>query len=58
MARNEDDGSELPFEGAFRTEIMPASVTVLTWYPDGRGVVRLLNGLPTTAAYVGEGRVR
>ena len=42
---------ELPFEGAFRTEIMPASVTVLTWYPDGRGVVRLLNGLPTTAAY-------
>ena len=52
------DVLELPFEGAFRTEIMPASVTVLTWYPDGRGVVRLLNGLPTTAAYVGEGRVR
>ncbi len=52
------DVLELPFEGAFRTEIMPASVTVLTWYPDGRGVVRLLNGLPMTRAYVGEARVR
>ncbi len=52
------DVLELPFEGAFRTEIMPASVTVLTWYPDGRGVVRLLNGLPMTGAYVGAASVR
>lgn len=49
---------ELPFEAAFRTEVMPASVTVLAWYPDGHGVVRLLNGLPAPASYVGVGRVR
>ena len=49
---------ELPFEAAFKTEIMPASVTVLTWYPDGRGVIRLLNGSPDPTAYVGPGRVR
>jgi probable phosphoglycerate mutase len=48
---------DLPFEAAFKTEIMPASVTVLTWYPDGRGVVRLLNGLPGPSAYVGISRV-
>jgi ribonuclease H / adenosylcobalamin/alpha-ribazole phosphatase len=52
------DVLDLPFEAAFKTEIMPASVTVLTWYPDGRGVVRLLNGLPAPSAYVGPGRVR
>ncbi len=52
------DVLDLPFEAAFKTEIMPASVTVLTWYPDGRGVVRLLNGLPAPAAYVGPGQVR
>jgi ribonuclease H / adenosylcobalamin/alpha-ribazole phosphatase len=52
------DVLDLPFEAAFKTEIMPASVTVLTWYPDGRGVVRLLNGLPAPSAYVGHGRVR
>lgn len=49
---------DLPFEAAFKTEIMPASVTVLTWYPDGRGVVRLLNGLPAPSAYVGSSSVR
>ena len=49
---------DLPFEAAFKTEIMPASVTVLTWYPDGRGVVRLLNGLPDPSAYVGISHVR
>ena len=49
---------ELPMDGLFRTEVMPASVTVLTWYPDGRGVVRLLNGLPGTASYLGASRIR
>lgn len=49
---------ELPMDGLFRSEVMPASVTVLTWYPDGRGVVRLLNGLPGTDAYVGASRIR
>ncbi len=37
---------ETPLSALFRTEITPASVTILAWYPDGRGVVRLLNGQP------------
>ena len=37
---------ELPLTSLFRTEIAPASVTVLAWWPDGRAVVRLLNGRP------------
>ena len=38
---------DMPLTSLFRTEISPASVTVLAWYPDGRPVVRLLNGQPT-----------
>jgi probable phosphoglycerate mutase len=38
---------DIPLSSLFRTEISPASVTVLAWYPDGRPVVRLLNGQPT-----------
>ncbi|HET6563172.1 MAG TPA: bifunctional RNase H/acid phosphatase [Marmoricola sp.] len=41
---------EMPLTSLFRTEIAPASVTVVAWYPDGRPVVRLLNGQP--AGYV------
>jgi ribonuclease H / adenosylcobalamin/alpha-ribazole phosphatase len=37
---------QMPLTSLFRTEIAPASVTVLAWYPDGRPVVRLLNGQP------------
>lgn len=37
---------DLPLTSLFRTEITPASVTVLAWWPDGRSVVRLLNGRP------------
>jgi broad specificity phosphatase PhoE/ribonuclease HI len=37
---------DLPLGSLFRTEIAPASVTVLAWWPDGRSVVRLLNGRP------------
>ena len=37
---------DLPLASLFRTEISPGSVTVLAWYPDGRPVVRLLNGQP------------
>jgi ribonuclease H / adenosylcobalamin/alpha-ribazole phosphatase len=40
------DVLELPLESVFKTEVTPASVTVLAWYPDGRAVVRLLNGQP------------
>ena len=38
---------DIPLSSLFRTEISPASVTVLAWYPDGRPVVRLLNGQPS-----------
>jgi probable phosphoglycerate mutase len=37
---------DLPLTSLFRTEIAPASVTVLAFWPDGRAVVRLLNGRP------------
>ncbi len=37
---------DMPLTSLFRTEVGPASVTVLAWYPDGRSVVRLLNGQP------------
>ena len=42
------DVMEAPVSSLFRTEVAPASVTVLAWYPDGRPVVRLLNGQPGT----------
>jgi probable phosphoglycerate mutase len=35
---------DLPLTSLFRTEIAPASVSVVAWYADGRAVVRLLNG--------------
>ena len=38
---------DMPLTSLFRTEISPASVTVLAWYADGRPVVRLLNGQPS-----------
>ena len=42
---------ELPMTSIFKTETSPASVTVLAWYDDGRSVVRLLNGQPSTSGY-------
>jgi broad specificity phosphatase PhoE/ribonuclease HI len=49
---------DMPLTALFRTEISPASVTVLSWYPDGRPVVRLLNGLPAGDLLVGGPGVR
>jgi probable phosphoglycerate mutase len=37
---------DLPLTSLPRTEVTPASVTVAAWYPDGRPVLRLLNGQP------------
>jgi probable phosphoglycerate mutase len=37
---------DLPLRSVFRTEVSPASVTVLAWSPDDRAVLRLLNGQP------------
>ena len=35
---------DMPVESIFRTELAPASVTIVAWYPDGRPVLRLFNG--------------
>jgi probable phosphoglycerate mutase len=49
---------DLPLSSLFRTEISPASVTVLAWYPDGRPVVRLLNGQPSSGVLGSSAGVR
>jgi len=43
---------DLPLTSLFRSEIVPASVTVVAWYADGRPLVRLLNGRPGGLAAV------
>jgi broad specificity phosphatase PhoE/ribonuclease HI len=35
-----------PLEAVFKMELSPASVTVLSWFDDGRGSLRLYNALP------------
>ena len=37
---------QMPLASVFRTEVAPASTTVLAWHPEGHPVVRLLNGMP------------
>jgi len=37
---------DMPLESLFKTELAPASVTVISWYPDGHPVLRLFNGRP------------
>jgi probable phosphoglycerate mutase len=37
---------DAPLEAVFKMELSPASVTVLTWFDDGRGSMRLYNALP------------
>ncbi|HSV39545.1 MAG TPA: bifunctional RNase H/acid phosphatase [Nocardioidaceae bacterium] len=37
---------DMPLESIFRTELAPASVTIISWYPDGHPVLRLFNGRP------------
>ncbi len=45
---------DAPLEAVFKMELTPASVTVLTWYDDGRGSMRLYNALPPARdAFVG-----
>jgi probable phosphoglycerate mutase len=36
----------LPISAQFKLEISPASVTILSYYPDGSGVLRMFNGGP------------
>jgi len=42
-----------PLEAVFRMELAPASVTVLSFYADGRASLRMFNARPTDAAFVG-----
>jgi broad specificity phosphatase PhoE len=37
---------DMPLESIFKTELAPASVTIIAWYPDGHPVLRLFNGRP------------
>jgi probable phosphoglycerate mutase len=42
-----------PLESVHRMELAPASVTVLSFYGDGRASLRLFNARPTEAAFIG-----
>jgi probable phosphoglycerate mutase len=44
---------DMPLDALFRTELSPAGVTVVSWYPDGHPVLRLFNGRPTGLALEG-----
>ncbi|HET7691226.1 MAG TPA: bifunctional RNase H/acid phosphatase [Nocardioidaceae bacterium] len=37
---------DLPMESIYKTELAPASVTIIAWYPDGHPVLKLFNGRP------------
>ena len=45
---------DAPLEAVFRMELSPASVTVLSYYPDGRASLRLYNALPPARGAMGE----
>ena len=38
---------DMPMESLYKTELAPAGVTVISWFPDGHPVLRLLNGRPS-----------
>jgi ribonuclease H / adenosylcobalamin/alpha-ribazole phosphatase len=42
-----------PLESVHRMELAPASVTVLSFYGDGRASLRMFNARPTEAAFIG-----
>ena len=44
---------DAPLEVVYRMELAPASVTVISWYEDGRASMRLFNARPTDAAFIG-----
>lgn len=37
---------DTPLDAIYKTELAPASVTIISWYPDGHPVLRLFNGRP------------
>jgi probable phosphoglycerate mutase len=44
---------DAPLESLFRMELAPASVTVISWYPDGQASMRMFNGRPMESAFLG-----
>jgi ribonuclease H / adenosylcobalamin/alpha-ribazole phosphatase len=42
-----------PLDALFRMELAPASVTVVSWYPDGMASMRMFNGRPMESAFLG-----
>ncbi len=47
------DALGAPLEAVHRMELAPASVTVLSYFEDGRALLRMLNARPTEAAFIG-----
>lgn len=44
---------DAPLDSLFRMELAPASVTVISWYPDGQASMRMFNGRPMESAFLG-----
>ncbi|MGN6578038.1 MAG: bifunctional RNase H/acid phosphatase [Nocardioides sp.] len=44
---------DAPLEALFRMELAPASVTVISWFPDGQASMRMFNGRPMESAFLG-----
>ena len=42
-----------PLESLFKLQLAPASVTVVSWYPEGQSTLRMFNARPTEAAFLG-----
>jgi ribonuclease H / adenosylcobalamin/alpha-ribazole phosphatase len=42
-----------PMESLFKLQLAPASVTVVSWYPEGQSTLRMFNARPTEAAFLG-----
>ena len=45
--------NELDLLFLFRLQLAPASVTVVSWYPEGQSTLRMFNARPTEAAFLG-----
>ncbi len=44
---------EAPIDSLLRMELAPASVTVVSWWPEDREPVRMFNARPMEAAFLG-----
>jgi probable phosphoglycerate mutase len=42
-----------PLDSVYRMELAPASVTVLSFFDDGRAAMRMFNARPTEAVFTG-----